>query len=311
MANIKEYISQIAKYGLAPTNRFQVIIPLPDSLRTLTTNISQRKTESPFGKELLDHINSFAGSGLEITKNFELMIKQADLPGKSITTSDVKYNGDFHKVGFSNVYEDLNIVFNVSQDMYEMNIIDEWMELVFNPITHEISYLDDYVTNITINQLDRQDNIVYSIVLKDAYPILCSGVPISNDDQNTLMSLSVTFAYKRWERVESQRTELEGIDSLSETPFGPLVTPFLAKPGVQNALGYLESQTGVSLEGDAVDIYNQVDEIVRESTDTNINKTASLLESIRASTSLNDRLSTAQKAEIISIIDGTLTQLKG
>lgn len=311
MASFQEQVAYITKHGLARTNRFQVIIPLPQKLIDRTSNTEQEKTSTFFGSDVIKTISSFMGGGTaEITRGLEVMVDSTDIPGKNLVTTEIKYNGDYYKLPYGVVYEAQNMIFNVTRNMYEKNIIDEWMNLIFDPINHTIGYMDDYATTITINQLDERDEVVYSIQLKDAFPTLCNPVTVSNEDRDGFIKLSVAFMYKRWVRVGEQESGDPGVTSLSQTPLGPIVTPVLSNPAVQSALGTLEDQTSLDLDGEAANIYNQVDSIVKGATGTNSNKIASYVEQIKAQTSLNGNITETQKGQLIDKFNDVISKLR-
>lgn len=311
MATVKEQFAHVLKHGLARTNRFQVLIPLPRSLQQQSSNVDQDKASSFLNSDVIKLISSFASGGTEVTRGLDMMTEMTELPGKNITTTDIRYNGDFYKLPYSVVYEPQQFVFRASRDMHEKNIIDEWMNLIFDPRSHEISYMDDFAVDITINQLDEQDNIVYSVILHDAFPTICTALQLSNEDSDQYHRISVSFMYRRWGRLGEAEEESSGlVDALSQTPFGPIVTPVLSNPAVQKGLEVFESNTGIDLEGEAVNVYNQVNSIVENTTGTSINKSVSLIESIRAATENNDNITSDQQAKVIEIIDKTLSQLR-
>jgi len=194
--------------------------------------------------------------------------------------------------------------------MYEKSIIDEWMNLIFDPKTHAVGYMDDYATNITINQLNEQDEIVYSVVLLDAFPTVCAPLTLSNDDRDTYARLQTMWMYRRWVKAEQNVDVTNGVSSLTQTPLGPIVAPVLSNPAVQRALDTLENQTGLDLEGEAVNIYNTVDEIVKGSTGSSTNQTASLVEGMKAQAEVNGNISEDQKAKLIGKIDDVLSNLR-
>ena len=311
MSTTQEHFAYVLKNGLARSNRFEVLIPLPGVLNQQTSNVDQPKTSSFLNEDVIRLIQSFSGAGTaEISRGLNMSIESTEIPSKSLTTTDVRYNGDFYKLPYAVIYGAQQFTFRVSRDMYEKNIIDEWMNQIFNPTTHEVRYMDDYVTNVVINQLDERDRIVYSVMLKDAFPTMCNPLTVSNEESNQFHRLSVMFNYRRWQRIGEGDGADSGVSSLSQTPFGPLLNPILSNPAVQKALDVFEQNTGIDLEGEAVNIYNQVDEIVKSTTGTSINQSVSLIESIRASTQLNDKLTSVQKAEIIGIIDKALQALR-
>lgn len=311
MSTTQEHFAHILKHGLARSNRFQILIPLPNSLLSDTSNESQQKTSTWFNNDVIRLISSFSGSGPEITRGLDLMIESTELPGKNLNTTDVRYNGDFYKLPYAVVYPMQQFTFKVSGDMHEKNIIDEWVNRIYNPVTHEVAYMDDYCVNITINQLDEYDRIVYSVLLRDAFPTMVNPLTVSNEEMNQFHKLVTMFSYRRWERVgEKENTADNGVDSLSQTVLGPILTPILSNPVVKEALTVFENATGIDLEGEAVGIYNQIDQILRQTTGGSINSTVGIIEQIKASIGLNGKLTNIQKAELIQIVNKVLTSLK-
>jgi hypothetical protein len=311
MATFKEFLATITKYSLSRSNRFSVIIPLPPALRELTPTNSQRRVSAFFDNSVVKLVRSYFAGSSTITRGLELMVEQTELPGKNINTMDLKYNGDMLKMPNGIIYAVQQFTFHVSSDMYEKNIIDEWMNLIIDPRTHEIGYMDDYSTNIIVNQLDERDNIVHSIVLYDAYPMNVNPLVIANSETNMTHRLMCMFAYRKWERIgESENDRNSLIDSLSQTPLGPYITPILNNPVVQKALDVFETNTGIDLEGEAIAIYNQLDDIVRATTGSSINKTVGLIEGIRAQVNNDDKLDNTQKAKILDLIEDILISLE-
>ena len=311
MSTLKEFLAHIGKNGLARTNRFQVLIPLPDALQSKTNNQGQSKPSAFEGIEVIKKISSFFGGGnIQITRGLDLMCEQTELPGKNLTTTDIKYNGDFFKLPYSSVYGVQMFVFKVSRDMHEKNIIDEWMNLIYDPVTHEIEYMDNYTVTITINQLDENDNIVQAIQLKNAFPTMTNPIIVSNEETNSFAKLMTSFAYSKWTRVGEDESVNKGVGSLSQTPLGRILNPVLSNPAVQRSLEILERETGIDLEGEAVFIYNQIDEIVKNTTGESINKHVGILEGIKGTTRNNRRLTGSQQDELIEIIDNVINAMR-
>lgn len=309
--SLQQYIAYITKHSISRSNRFQVIIPLPAALQRKASEANQSRLNRIINSEVVKVMSSIFGAGsTETTRALEMMTEQTELPGKQITTSDIKYNGDFYKLPYSVVYAAQQFTFVVSRDMYEKNIIDEWMNLIHDPVTHEVGYHDDFVTNIIINQLDVADNIVHSVMLRDAFPMISNPLVVSNAEENMAHRLMCMFAYRRWERVSESENIRNAATRLAETPLGPYVAPILSNPAVQKALEVFERQTGVDLEGEAVAVYNQLDDVVKSTTGTSVNKSASLIEQIRARTLNNDKISAQQKADLIEIVDDLLRNLR-
>ncbi|MDX1532761.1 MAG: hypothetical protein R3230_00985 [Nitrosopumilaceae archaeon] len=314
MASFKEKIKHLTKYGIARPNRFNVVISLPTALEQLVNEKNaQNQDGGSFLKPLIGEfgvnlVKEFMGSGTEIVRGLDIMCEDAELPGKSFSTSETKYNSDYLNAPFSITYTPITIKFVVSRDFLEKNIIDEWMNMIINPETHDISYYNDFISpSIEIQQLNEQDQVTHKVQLRDAFPSEVIAMPLSNTSRDDYHTLSVTFIYRNWRNLDTQQPT--GVVSLSQTPLGPITTPILSNPVVQNATEFVERQTGGNLEGTAVDIYNQIDGIVRNTTGTSTNQSVSLLNGIKAETELNDDITETQKSDLLDIIDGTIQRL--
>jgi hypothetical protein len=314
VASLNERFKHITKYGISRPNRFNVVIALPQALQDIVNEKnSQDQDGGNFLKPLIgevgiDLVKAYMGSGTEIVRGLDIMCESAELPGKSFSTSETKYNSDYLNVPFDITYAPITITFVVSRDLLEKNIIDEWMNLIIDPVTHQVSYFDTFASpSIEIQQLNEQDQVVHKVKLKDVYPSEMTSMQLSNETTDDYHRLSVTFIYRSWQNLDVEQPS--GVANLSQTPLGPLTTPILSNPAVQRASEFVTQQTGIDLEGAAVDVYNQIDSIVQNTTGTSTNQSASLLNGIKAQTEVNDEISSTQKAKLIDIIDGTINRL--
>tara|TARA_B100000929_G_scaffold290599_1_gene284887 strand:- start:44656 stop:45615 length:960 start_codon:yes stop_codon:yes gene_type:complete len=319
MPDFRERIEHIMKKGVATNNRFQVIIPIPQSIISRINeleNIPERRDSgSPSPSSPIDAVKTFFvpedKSQKNMAKALDLMIDETPLPSKNLATTEIRYNGDFYKIPYATLYEEQEFSFLCSRDMFEKMIIDMWMDFIFDPIKHEISYMDEYSTDITLNLLDEQDNVTYSVVFRDAFPITCNSIPLSNQTRDEFANVSTAFAFKRWENANNNITIDDGVNSLSQTPLGPLVTPILANPAVQEALSVFEDTTGIDLDGEAANIYNMIDDVIKGATGTSTNKLASLLNSFKFDINQNGKLSSQDQGNLIKLVDNAIDKLKG
>jgi hypothetical protein len=313
MATFKEYSAHLRKNGLARTNRFQVLIPLPEKLQQELA--VAEKDVSPLQRtigEIVKVIKIFTGpTSTEYTRGLDMMCSQTELPGKIINIAETKNNGDTWKVGQSVTYGNQQFVFKVSNDMIEKDIIDKWMAMVIDPTTHEVGYLKDYSVSITIYQLDMSDRITHAVVLRDAYPVMTNPLTLSNLDQNNVHELMTQFTYRSWYNASIEQANPNDVSSLSQTPLGPLLAPILSNPVVQRGLEYVKQNTGLDLEGEAVNIYNQVNQVIINTTGESIGKTTSILNKTLVDLDLNSNINPANKLKLGNYITGALDKLGG
>lgn len=303
----QEHMYHVIKYGIARSNRFNVMIPLPKAIQGNDTSSSKSSLFSVFGVDVLDKVTSILSNrkGEEV-RGLAMTCEQTEMPGKSFTTSDVKYSGEYFRVPYNNVFGLHSFTFHVSGDLYEKAIIDTWMSNIINEKTQEIEYYDNYVSDITISTLDTQGKETYSVVLKDAYPVFCNPVTMSHNESDSGCILIVQFSYKRWEPLTT--TASSGVSTLAETPLGKFLTPVLANPIVKEATNVLKNN-GIDLEGDAVQYYNMADKLLKNTTNSNINKTVSLLNGMQTNVKTNNKISASQTASVISMLRSAVGSL--
>lgn len=293
---IQEHFSSLLKNGVSRSNRFKVTIELPSALTESPSSKPEGK-DSLFKKAIKIVTRVISAYSGESTRSLSLTCDQTEIPGRNLVTSETHYNGDALKVAYGAVYGMHPFTFHVSQDMYEKVIIDKWQELAYDPVAHTSNYIDDYTSNVTIEVLDINDNSMYTVILKNAFPVMCNPLTYSNSERDTLVPLMVTFAYKRWERPD-QTPDNGLLSSLSQTPFGPYVTEFLSNPVVKEATDWLKDN-GIDFEGEAMNIYNMVDGIVKNTTGQSIGKSMTLLNGMMANVESNGKITDTEKAGLI------------
>ncbi len=152
--------------GLAKANRFEVIIPVPASLG-----------EADRGRDLT------------------LLCESTVLPGKQIMTQEWSIIGHSIKIPYNYVQEDINCVFNITNDMYAKRIFDRWQNKVIDTEKFHINYDDEFKVDVRIRQLDEDDRPIYEYVLQGAYPTSVQAMIVDNNADGATQKLSVLFSY--------------------------------------------------------------------------------------------------------------------
>jgi hypothetical protein len=167
---ISNFVAEVSKNGLATANRFGVDI--------------------------------FPPPGLQITGSAEkasLLCDEASMPGLLIQTRANRIYGAPHQqaVGFSYTGESIPFTFMLDRYLEVKQFIESWMFGIFDPNTNNMAYQEKYVSTIYLHQLDKADNIVFSCILLDAFPISMQMLPVGNAQTNT-HRLNVSFAFRKW-----------------------------------------------------------------------------------------------------------------
>jgi len=174
--SIEDFRSAIFKDSLARTNRFEVIIPAP---------IGMSNSNS-----------SYAGST-------SLYCEMASLPPVNISTKSFKIFGPTYQRPFGAEYggEGVSLTFHVDRDMNIKKFFDEWTAVIVDPDSGLVNYQENYISTITLRQLDEQENVTYELELYEAFPRSVNLLELNNSAQNQTHRLNVLFAYRYWKDI--------------------------------------------------------------------------------------------------------------
>lgn len=166
---ISDFISEVKTRGLARVNRFVVTVSLP------TTTADEDRLVS-------------------------LFCENTSLPGMNIATTPHRINGESRELPYERTFETIQLSFYVDSGMAVKAGFDGWMNSVVDPVSRNINYYENYIRNMTIDVLNVEEEIVYTVTLFEAYPKSVSAIQLDNGGKD-VMKLSVTIVYKYWEAV--------------------------------------------------------------------------------------------------------------
>lgn len=191
MSKLNEFIGNV-KTGLAKTTHFEVIIARPPALQGEPINSNIRK--------------------------IFMFCDQAQLPGITYSTNQVRSYGEFKDVPYEKLYENINLSFYVDSDFMVKDFFDSWMNSIQNPKTRDFNYATTYIApTIDIIVQDAQDVSRYSCTLYNAYPKSVSAVQLDYAGKD-VMKLQVTIAYQY-----SQSGALGNYNKVADANLGEVV----------------------------------------------------------------------------------------
>jgi len=205
MPSVDELKSLISsKGGLARTNQFLVQIPSATSLRV------------PILGDILgvafDNVLSRFGIGTS-SRDLDLLCKTATIPGKQILTRERAIGFQPDVVAYGYAVPDVSMTFHLLNDYGVLKFFEEWKSSIINENTSEVAYKREYQRDIKIHQLKRPisnddanrspidiilgtgGNIVYSVILENAFPTTIQSVELTND-QNAIAEITVQISYQ-------------------------------------------------------------------------------------------------------------------
>jgi len=161
-----------ARDGLAKTNRFNAIFTAP-------------------------------GGSAETAREISILCESCSIPTHTILTTDYAPVRQSVKIptGYSN--EDVSFTFLLTSDFHLKEVFDSWLKLVVDPISYRVAYQEDYSSDVTIQQLDVQNNVMYSVILRKAYPTSVSSIALDNSAADQVQKMTVTMAYDDIDKDQS------------------------------------------------------------------------------------------------------------
>lgn len=232
------------KDGLARPNRFEAVIPIPRYIANFIEqsvlerllsfpitifNSSEDALSSALGSNPRDENSK--SSNPSITRYLALQCETAELPGKTLATTDVKIYGPTFKVPYQAQFGDITLSFLCTNDFYERKLFERWIESIMPMDTHNLRFSKDeetrYLTNIRILQYDEFIKRIFVVELIDAFPIGIAPQALSWADDG-FHRLGVQFAYQKY------RVVYEGSYDLSQAAsaiFGSAAARFFDKTG--------------------------------------------------------------------------------
>lgn len=134
-------------------------------------------------------------------------IESAELPGRSIQTSNYKHMGYglTSKIGYDVTYPDVSLTLLCGADLGEKSFFQAWQSSVVGNHSRNqdirrhqsLGYYDDYTASIGLIQYDETGEATYALGLAEAYPLLINSLPLTWSSEE-LHRLTVQFTYKHF-----------------------------------------------------------------------------------------------------------------
>jgi hypothetical protein len=148
-------------------------------------------------------------------RDVALLCESCSLPGRQIQTLDKQHMNYRQSIknpqGYFN--EDVSFVFHLTNDYHMKKLFDRWLDLIVNPETYQVGYKKQYVTDVTIQQLNQQNIPVYGIKLKNAFPVTVNTIELNNSSSGT-QKLNVTLTYEDYETEGSIASSIGGVKNV-------------------------------------------------------------------------------------------------
>ena len=153
--SFKRFQDQVMSGYKTPSksNLFEVRVQIPSSVIL---------KESTFGTERnnLEHVDAMNYFASAVT-----------VPGRRVTTSEVRDIGVSRKYATNTAFGDLQVEFLVTKDQYHRDFFETWMQSTASDSENRVGLYEEYTSNISVIKWENASNVVY----REPTPLLGSG----------------------------------------------------------------------------------------------------------------------------------------
>ena len=138
----------------------------------------------------------------DISTSFSLRCEKAELPGRTIATSDDMSIGTSLKLPYDMTYNDIQLSIICASDMKERRFFETWMRYVVNR-NGTVAFYSDYAkgNTLTVSQLDDDGTSKLTYQCRDIYPIAITPMNATWEENNTYQRFGVTLCYRFYDGI--------------------------------------------------------------------------------------------------------------
>jgi hypothetical protein len=138
-------------------------------------------------------------SGIDARRS-SFLIKTAALPGQTLGEITVPYRGRNLYIAGDREFETWETTVINDTDFMVRNGIERWMNAINDTVTNTgLTAVADYQADLIVEQLDRDDTVLKSYILRGCYPQTLAPIELSFESANAIEEFAVTWRYHHFE----------------------------------------------------------------------------------------------------------------
>lgn len=132
----------------------------------------------------------------QFNEELGILCYKASGPEKKFNTVKVKYENNMERdIPVSYSWDNVTFSFLERKDYLLYNLFNEWMNGMHNPITNTGRFYKDIVTDVKINFLNKNNEVMAYFTLLEAKPVSMSMSEYSWETNDQYVSIDVEFSY--------------------------------------------------------------------------------------------------------------------
>ena len=150
-----------------------------------------------------------------------LMCESISFPGQNMMSSaDSLRYGPAREFINGVSYGPISASFICSPDMREKRFFERWQEQTMDLSTWEPKYYADYIGDMKIYQLDRDNRATYVVELFEVYPKTVTEQALSYASNDAYQTIAVELDYHHWKYANERSPQPAYVDDFSGMPAG-------------------------------------------------------------------------------------------
>jgi hypothetical protein len=145
------------------------------------------------------------GSGGATADNaaVDFLASAVTIPSRTIATNEVAQHRETYKNPYTYIDGDVVVTFIIPNDFYPRTLIDTWMQKIISPVDYTLRYKNEYAGSIEISAVNPKDGKEsYGVRLLNCFPVTMGEIQMANDNENSIMTMDVTFAYDYFQDLD-------------------------------------------------------------------------------------------------------------
>ena len=138
--------------------------------------------------------------GLDVRRT-SFLVRSSNLPGMTMGEIPIAFRGrNIYIAGDRTFDEAWTTTFFNDTDFMIRNAMERWSNGI-NDLADNIGVIApaDYQTDLTVEQLDRDDAILKSYIFRSAWPLSVSSIDLTSENATAIEEFSVTWRYQHFE----------------------------------------------------------------------------------------------------------------
>ena len=138
--------------------------------------------------------------GLDVRRT-SFLVKGSSLPALTVTDIAIPFRGrSIYIAGDRTAPETWNTTFLNDTDFMIRNAMERWSNGI-NDLANNTGVVApaDYQTDLTVEQMDRDDTVLKSYIFRSAWPTTITAIPLDTSTNDTIEEFEVTWRYQHFE----------------------------------------------------------------------------------------------------------------